>query len=169
MAVNGTISIFRLTTSGQTETAVSDKIEFNGDAVIPDALSMIQSVTPIMSLIGQENETPGSNNPSNLDETGLAFVGLEITGYFKGNESTKPAAIRSIRNWLKQGDQKNDDFDEGRFGFRNNENNEFDLVPSATAGYIIEHFDCRFVYPVKNHHFTIKLRFQGDITELNSA
>lgn len=166
MAINGDFSIFRLTTSGQTETAVSDKVEFNGDAVIPDALSFIKEIVPIMSLIGQENETPDSNNPSNLDETGLAFAGLEIRGYFKGNEDTQPTGINSIKNWLKQGDQKNDDFPEGRFGFRNAINGDFDLVPSSTSGYLLEHFDMTYSYPNRNHNFIIKLRFQGDITDL---
>jgi hypothetical protein len=166
MAINGEISIFRLTTSGQTETAVSDKVEFNGDAVIPDALSFIQDIRPIMSLIGQENETPGSNNPSNLDETGLAFTGLEINGYFRGNTATQPTGINSIKNWLKQGNQKSSDFPEGRFGFRNDINDDFDLVPSSTSGYLLESFELIYKYPERIHYFVIKLRFQGDITDL---
>jgi len=169
MAINGTFSIFRLTSTGQTETSISDKIEFNGDAVTPDARSFIQTVNPIMSIIGQENDTPDSNNPSHLDETGLAFVGLEIEGYFKANDATRPFAPRSIRNWLKQGEQKNDDFPNGRFGWRNNIDNEFDLVPSADSGYLLEHWSPFYDY--KNHtaKFLMKLRFQNEITDLNSA
>lgn len=169
MAINGTISIFRLTSSGDTETSVSDKVEFNGDATTPDAKSFIQTVKPIMSIIGQENETPDSNNPSHLDETGLAFVGLEITGFFKANESTRPFAPRVFRNWLKQGDQKNTDFANGRFGFRNNIDNEFDLVPSSDSGYLLEHFDYLCDYTNGDYPFFIKLRFQNEITDLNSS
>jgi len=167
MPIFGTISIFRLTTTGQTETAVSDKIEFNGDAVVPDAKSFIQNVRPIFSVVGQENETPDSNNPSLLDETGLAFMGLEITGYFKGNEATRPLAIRNIRNWFKA-DKTNSDFPFGRFGFRNDVDDEFDVTPSATWGYILEHFEIDLSYPTRDHKFIIKLRFNGDITGLNS-
>ena len=168
MAINGIISIFRFANPTDTETTISDKIEFNGDAATPDAKSFIKTVKPIMSIVGQENDTPDSNNPSHLDETGLAFVGLEITGYFKGNEPLRPFAIRNIRNWMKEA-KKNDDFPEGRFGFRNNIDNEFDLVPSSTSGYILEHFECEFNYSNRDYPFLIKLRFQNEITDLNSA
>lgn len=169
MAINGTISIYRLTSTGQTETLISDKVEFNGDAVTPDARSFIQIIKPIMSIVGQENDTPDSNNPSLLDETGLQFVGLEITGYFKGNESARPIAIRSIRNWMKQTDKTNADFPFGRFGFRDDSGNEFDLVPSSSSGYIMDHFDYDDHKTNKDIKFFIKLRFQGDITDLNSV
>lgn len=170
MPVNGTISIYRVTATPatDTETEVSDKVEFNGDAAVPDTLSKIQSIKPIMTIIGQENETPDSNNPSLLDETGLAFVGLEISGYFKGNESSRPKAPRTFRNWMKA-DKKNSDFPFGRFGFRNSIDNEFDLVPSAIAGYILEHFEYESNYRNRDYQFFAKLRFQGDIAQLNSA
>lgn len=169
MAINGTFSIFRFTSGGETETTITDKIEFNGDAATPDARSFIQNVKPILSLIGQENETPDSNNPSNLDETGLAFVGLEIRGYFKGNESTRPLAMREFRDWLKEGDQKTATYPHGRFGFRNNIDNEYDLAPSATSGYLLEYFDTDQDYTTKRYEFLIKLRFQHTITDLNSV
>jgi len=170
MAINGEFSIFRFSLSSNTETLISDKVEFNGDSVTPDARSMIQHVLPVFSIPAQENETPDSNNPNSLDETGLAFVGLEITGYFLGNDSVSPLAIRSIRNWMKTDKKLATDFEFGRFGFRNNKNNEFDLVPSASSGYMIEHFECDFDYETGNRFpFTIKLRFNGDITDLNST
>lgn len=165
MAINGEISIFRFTTSGTTETATSDKVEFNGDAIIPDEKSFIQTIKPIMSLVGQENDTPDSNNPSLLDETGLAFVGLEIVGYFKGNESLRPFAINTLRNWM-QADKTNSDFPFGRFGIRNDIDGDFDLVPTATEGYILEYFDVVYDYTNRDYKFLIKLRFNGDITSL---
>ena len=170
MAINGTFSIFRFTTSSNTETLISDKIEFNGDAVNPDVRSKIQHVIPVFSIPAQENETPDSNNPNSLDETGLAFVGLEITGYFIGNDSVSPLAIRSLRNWMKTDKKLVADFEFGRFGFRNNKNNEFDLAPSATSGYMLEHFECDLDYTAGNKFsFVIKLRFDGEITDLNSV
>ena len=169
MAINGEFSIFRFSLSSNTETLISDKIEFNGDAVLPDGRSQIQHVLPVFSIPAQENETPDSNNPNSLDETGLAFVGLEITGYFIGNESVSPLAIRFIRNWMKADKKLTIDFEFGRFGFRNNKNNEFDIVPSATSGYVLEHFDCDLDYTTGNRFpFTIKLRFDGDIAGLGS-
>ena len=167
MAINGTFSIYRLTAAGNTETGISDKVEFNGDAAVPDAKSFMKIPKPTMSIVGQENDTPDSNDPSLLDETGLAFTGLEITGYFKGNEALRPLAVRVFRNWMKA-DKKNADFPFGRFGFRNNMDNEFDLAPSSTSGYVMEHFDYAPDYKNGDFPFLIKLRFQGDITDLNS-
>ena len=168
MVLNGVMSIFRFTNPADTETAISDKIEFNGNAAVPDAKSFIKTIKPIMSIIGQENETPDSNNPSNIDETGLALVGLEINGYFKANEATRPLAIRNIRNWFKQGNQKTADFPHGRFGIRNDIDDEFDLAPSATSGYIIEHFECVYDYSNRDYPFLLKLRFQNEISDLNT-
>jgi len=173
MAVNGTFSIFRLTLTGAAndeETDVSDKVEFDGDALTPDAKSHIQHVKPILSLIGQENTNPDSDNGNSIDETGLAFVGLEITGFLDGNTSASPIAIRSIRNWFKSKDQKIAAYPHGRFGWRNNKNNEFDLTPSSTSGYVIEHFECDEDYESGNRFpFVIKLRFQGAVANLNSV
>lgn len=170
MAINGEFSIVRFTNSTDTETAISDKLEFNGDALTPDARSKIQHVIPIFSVPAQENETPDSNNPNSLDETGLAFFGIEITGYFIGNESLSPLAIRLLRGWWKTDKKVPTDFEFGRFGFRNNKNNEFDLVPSASSGYVLEHFEVDLDYTTGNRFpFVIKLRFNGAIADLNST
>lgn len=166
--VNGIFSIFRLSTAGQTESTVSDKVEFSGDAILPDARSFITNIRAMMELPKQDNQTPGSNDPNLLDETGLVFTGLEINGYFIGNESASPISIRLIRNWLKA-DKRITNFTFGRFGFRNSVNNEFDLTPSATAGYILDHFDVIYNYPNRDYLFRITLRFNGDITQLNST
>jgi hypothetical protein len=168
MPIDGTFSIYRFTDPGDTETSISDKVEFSGNSVVPDAKSFINHVTPIMSIIGQENQTPGSNNPSHLDETGLAFVGLEITGYFIGNETLRPFGLNSITNWLKQGQQKTSDYPHGRFGFRNNIDTQYNLAPSATSGYLLEHFECDMDYTNRDYQFLIKLRYQNRITDMGS-
>ena len=53
MAVDGNISIYRFTTDGQTETGITDKVEFdtsasNGAAVTPDNKSHVDFVKVTM-------------------------------------------------------------------------------------------------------------------------
>lgn len=171
MAVNGTISIYRLTAipTSDTETEVTDKIEFNGTMAVPDAKSFIIRVKPTMTIVGQENPNPDSNNPNSIDETGLAFVGLEIWGYFDGTSGTRPIGIQYFRDWMKQ-DKRNSTFPFGRFGYRNNVSDEYNLVATDSSGYILEHFECDEEYgkSMGKIEFYCKLRFQGDITELNA-
>jgi len=169
MAVNGTISIYRLTATpaSDTETEVSDKIEFNGDHVVPDSLSFIQRIKPTMSIIGQENANPDSNEPNLIDDTGLAFVGIELWGYFVDTGGTRPVGYQYMRDWMKQ-PKTNTTFPFGRFGYRNNISDEFNIVPTASSGYVIEHFESEEDYgsELGKVPFYIKLRFQGDSTDL---
>ena len=168
MAITGTISIYRLTDPGDSETDVTDKVDFGGTSPVPDSLSEIQTIKPIMSIIGQENQSPDSKNPNPIDETGIAIIGLEITGILRANESTKPGATRVFRDWFKD-DQKTNDYPEGRIGFRNNLNNEFNLNPSTSSGYVLEEYEVEQNYSNGDFRFFIKLRFQGDFTDLNST
>lgn len=169
MPINGEFSIYRFSSASDTESGISDKLEFNGDAVIPDSRSFIQHVKPLIGIIGQENQTPDSNNPSLVDETGTDIVGVKIIGYLDGSSSQSPFAIRLLRNWKKT-DQKIAGLTFGRFGFRNNRNNEFDLTPSATSGYILQNFEIDFDYTAGfRFPFEINLLFQGDISDLNST
>ena len=171
MAVNGTISIYRVTATPatDTETEVTDKVEFNGTQTTPDAKSFITRLKPTMTIIGQENPNPDSNNPNSIDETGLAFVGLELWGYFDGTSGTRPIGITSFRNWMKE-DKRNTTFPFGRFGFRNNISDEWNVVPTTTYGYLLEHFETDEEYGKSNGkiEFYCKLRYQGAITGLNA-
>jgi len=94
MAIDGNICIFRLTSgAGTTETAVTDKVEFdtsstNGASTVPDARSHIETYKVILSLVTQENPNPNTNNPNSLQDTGLAIVEYEITGFFDGTGGT---------------------------------------------------------------------------------
>ena len=97
MAINGNVCLFRLTAGGgTTETAVTDKIEFdtsatNGAATQPDARSHIDTYNVILTLVTQENPVPDTNDPSGLQDTGLATVQYELTGFFDGKGGTAAA------------------------------------------------------------------------------
>ncbi|KKL11900.1 hypothetical protein LCGC14_2541160 [marine sediment metagenome] len=95
MAVDGNISVYRFTTDGQTETALAEgeKVEFdtsitNGVATTPDALSHVDFVKITMERIHTEQPIPGSNDPINIQDTGLGVVTVKLTGYFAENTGT---------------------------------------------------------------------------------
>jgi len=121
MAENGNICIFR--DGVETDAVALDKIDFDGDSVLPDARSHIETYGVTMTLVTQENPVPDSNNPSGLQDTGLAIVQYEITGFFDGTGGT-PLGIRNLRNWLRQ-DKTNTSFPFGRYGIRNDQRDEF--------------------------------------------
>ena len=171
MAINGNICIFRLTSGGgTTETAVTDKIEFdtsatNGASTQPDARSHIETYKVILSLVTQENPNPNTNNPNSLQDTGLAIVHYEITGFFDRTGET-PLGIRNFRNWLRQ-DKTSTSFPFARFGIRNDQRAEFDVVPTTTEGLMLEHFETQDEYEYTGRtSFTARLRFNGNITNL---
>ena len=95
MAEKGNICIFR----DGVETSATEKVDFDGDSATPDAKSHIETYNVTMTLVTQENPVPDSNNPSGLQDTGLAIVQYEITGFFDGTGGT-PLGIRNFRNWL---------------------------------------------------------------------
>ena len=171
MAVDGNISIYRLTTSGSsTETSVTDKVEFdtsatNGVSTTPGARSHVDTYNCILTMVTQENPVPDSNNPSGLQDTGLAVVSYELTGYFD-NTGGNAGAIAYFRNWQRE-DKTNSDYPFGRFGIRNDVRIEFNVRPTTTNGLILEHFEINEEYEYQGRTtFTAKLRYNGDITRL---
>ena len=161
MAETGNICIFR----DGVETSATEKVDFDGDSATPDAKSHIETYGVTMTLVTQENPVPDSNNPSGLQDTGLAIVQYEITGFFDGTGGT-PLGIRNLRNWLRQ-DKTNTSFPFGRYGIRNDQRDEFDVVPQTTQGLMLEHFETNDEYEYTGRTgFTIRLRFNGDISGL---
>ena len=173
MAVNGNICIYRLTSSGSSndhETDVTDKVEFdtsqtNGAAVVPDAKSHVNTYNCVLTLVVQENPVPDTNNPSGLQDTGLAVVQYELTGYFD-NTGGNAGAIAYFRNWQRE-DKTNSVYPFGRFGIRNDTRYEFNVRPTATNGLILEHLEINEDYEYQGRTtFTAKLRYNGDIVRL---
>ena len=171
MAINGNICIFRLTSgAGTTETAVTDKIEFdtsatNGVSTQPDARSHIETYKVILSLVTQENPNPNTNNPNSLQDTGLAVVEYELTGFFDSTVATA-SAIEDFRDWLTTA-KTDTAYPFGRFGIRNDQRDEIDVVPQTTQGLMLEHFETNDEYEYTGRTgFTVRLRFNGDISGL---
>jgi hypothetical protein len=151
MAINGNICIFR----DGSETSVSDKVEFdtsptNGASTQPDARSHIDNFKVVLSLVAQENPNPDSDNPNSLQDTGLAIVEYEISGYFDASGGT-PAAIEDIRDWMT------------------NPKTTANVTPASTYGLILEHFEIQDdeEYTAKTA-FIIRLRYNGAISGLGA-
>ena len=161
MAETGNICIFR----DDVETSATEKIDFDGDSATPDARSHIETYNVTMTLVTQENPVPDTNNPSGLQDTGLATVQYEITGFFDGTGGT-PLGIALFRDWLRE-DKTSSSFPFGRFGIRNDQRDEFDTVPTATEGLMLEHFETSDEYEYTGRtSFVARLRFNGVITGL---
>ena len=161
MAETGIICIFR----DGAETSATEKVDFDGDSATPDARSHIETYNVTMTLVTQENPVPDTNNPSGLQDTGLAIVQYEITGFFDGTGGTA-LGIAQFRDWLRE-DKTSTSYPFGRFGIRNDQRAEYNVVSSATKGLMLEHFETHDEYEYTGRTgFTIRLRFNGAISGL---
>lgn len=168
MAENGTASIFRVTTSGQTETLVTDKVDMGSGAVTPDAKTHLVRMKPRMQIIETENPNPGSQDAPTRQDVGNAPLIVDIWGYFK-EQSGDALAITTFRNWMKSPKIIKNLFQKGRFGLRNNIRPEFDCTPDNTGGYQLvvfetdERYDFLGIVP-----FYCQLKFYGDFDRLGT-
>jgi len=169
MAIDGNICIFKLYhgsgITNETSTIEPYKVEFDGDAAVPDAKSHVSNYKVVMSLVTQENPNPDSNNPNSLQDTGLAIVQYDIMGFFNAKDGV-PKAIADIVTWMSS-DKTDETYKFGRFGIRNDQRPEYDVVPTATKGLILEHFETDYDFEYSgNIPFTLRLRYNGDISGL---
>ena len=144
MAETGNICIFR----DGVETSATEKVDFDGDSATPDAKSHIETYNMTMTLVTQENPVPDSNNPSGLQDTGLAIVQYEITGFFDGTGGT-PLGIAQFVDWMREDKTSSsfplaDDFLLQRVGFKAQIVIDiFGLLRRVYAGASKEYFNIR--------------------------
>ena len=165
MAINGNISLFRLTDAISTsETAVTDKIEFDNDNVIPDSKSHILGMRPVFAAIETDNTNPGSQDPVKAQDTGNFPLIIELTGYF--NEKAGDAlGIATFRNWMRTAKVIKTLYPRGRMGLRNNIRPEFNVLPASTGGYRLVAFELDERYEFLGIvPFVCRLRFDGLFT-----
>jgi hypothetical protein len=122
-----------------------------------------------MSLVTQENPNPDTNNPNSLQDTGLAIVEYEITGFFDNTTGTA-GGIAQFRDWLREPKtlkSGSGNLPFGRFSIRNDSKAQFNVVATSARGLILEHFDVEEDYEYTGRAmFTCKLRYNGDISGL---
>ena len=165
MAVNGDVSFYRLAAANDTESSVSDKVEFEGTASLPDNRSGIVSFDPVLGRHKPENPLPHANK---ADKPDTGFAGDTYTFELVFDEETgRAGAIAKFRDWLA-GDQTVDGiFDEGSIGVRNNYRPEYNLHPNNNAGYKVVSFSIHQNLALQNFVYgTLILEFSGDPARL---
>ena len=167
MAINGAHSIFRLTIApSNTETLVTDKIEFDGTATEPDNKGRITSIRVVTAVISTENQNPGSQDSANSQDTGKTPLILEIHGFFDESVSGKADGIARLRDWWREAKKIKTLYPKGRFGFRSDGRPEYNLTPDATTGYILLAVDITDTVSVSKPDFIIHLKHDGDVQKL---
>jgi len=137
MVQEGTASIFRITTTGDTEatqkTAGDELIEFNAGATEPDARSHLSSLR--ISFTEDISIHPNPNRHLSQIQAGkLGTQIVTIKGYFD-----RPAAsggLTQFLNWMKE-DKTNASLPFGRFGIRIDNVNQLNITPVTAFGYIL--------------------------------
>ena len=166
MVERGKLTIFRMTDTTDTENNISaDKVEFDGDAQIPDSRSGTVSFSPVMSRTPTENPAPFQEIARKPD-TGFSGNRYTLQVFFD-EEFGKSLAIAKIRDWHSEENAIKGKFKEGRFGIRNDYRPEYDLTPNNDAGYKLIHFETtqELVFH-KMVRGTIVLEFSGDPSQL---
>ena len=167
MATHGKLVIFRMTDTTDTEdTITDDKVEFDGDAQVPDEKSGVISFAPVLSRTQTENPAP-FQEISRKPDTGFAGIRYTLQLFFDESDG-EAEGIQRIRNWYRE-ENATSDFREGLFGIRNDYRPEFDLTPSSNAGYKLIHFELnQELLHSKLVRATLILEFSGDPAKLGA-
>ena len=67
MVTHGKITLFRMTASDDTEDSLDDKIEFDGNAMVPDNRSGIMNFRPSIKRRNPDNPLPHANETDKQD------------------------------------------------------------------------------------------------------
>lgn len=159
----GNACIFRVTTNGQTEATVTDKIEFD-PGTIPDNTAHIRESEFNLSTALGINTKPNQNF-NEVQDTGVDGLEIILTGHIENAANT--LAPYRAKTWLLE-DKTSTTFPKGRFGLRHDKVPFFNLTPTSNSatyvrGYILEDF--RFIHDgeyVGKIAFIARLRFSGD-------
>jgi hypothetical protein len=160
MAVAGTASLFRIDTTGQTETtaeAAGNTVEFNGGTT-PDAKSFLE--TARAQWVEDISEHPNPKKAlNNLQDGLLKHRELVLTGWFE--DPNNASGIAKLGTFMKDA-KTNASLPFGRFGVRIDDISVWNQTPSASVGYILYDVD---IHIPEDHpyeaNFTIKLWMNG--------
>ena len=160
----GSGSIYRLTTTGQTEDDLgpTESVEFNGGSV-PDTTGR-----HVATGFRSTRDLSFHPNPrrvlTKIQDNLLGVKLITVTGHFTGHGSTTGPANLDL--WMNEA-AVNTDFPFGRFGLRLPDfaNDLLTLVPTATKGYILYDVDVQDVEsPRDKVEFIAWLYRNGDAT-----
>lgn len=143
MAVHGNVSLFRMPVNADSTTnensILTDKIEMEGDAEIPDNTCKFKTFKPIMSRFKTSNPAPFSEMIVKPD-TGYSGTQYQLNVLFD-ERAGRSLAITKFRDWLAESNTVRGKFRHGRIGVRNNYRPEFDLTPNNGSGYKLVYFE----------------------------
>jgi hypothetical protein len=160
MAINGQSCIWRDTT----ETLSTDKIEFNGGAVVNEQGNIIQTKFTISSSVAV-NELPGAVDK--LQDTGVQGITIYVTGSIQDPQVDGLDTAQKFKQWMLE-DKTTTALPKGRFGLRLNDFTALNLTPSNASnnerGYILSNVEFIRDGDTKGKlQFVATLRFNGSI------
>ncbi len=159
----GNSAIWRATSLGAEANNSGDIVEFNGGSA-PDGNSNIINTQFVLLSSISTNERPKIANDI-VQDLGFSQLGVIVTGSIKkafNSGSDSPSATK-FRRWLFE-DKTNTSFPYGRFGLRLDDIKTFDLVPSATYGYLLHEATIIRDAEYNRLNFILKLRFNGNVS-----
>ena len=162
MAINGQSCIWRDTT----ETLSTDKIEFNGGAVVNEQGNIIQTKFIISSSVAV-NELPGAIDK--LQDTGVQGITIYVTGSIQDPQVDGLDTAQKFKQWMLE-DKTSTALPKGRFGLRLNDFTALNLTPTADRGYILSNVEFIRDGDTKGKlQFVATLRFNGSIGSPNGS
>lgn len=168
MPIHGEVCIFRMTNYTDTEASITtDKIEFDGDAEVPDGLAKIQRFNFSSGKTETQNDAPYQERTRKPD-TGWAGAEYMFYAYFD-QRAGKSLALKKLIQWTSEEGTLDGRFRDGRIGLRNNYLDELDLVPTREAGYKVSLVQGDIDLSVHQVLLVpIKLTFSGDAMQLKA-
>lgn len=162
MAINGQSCIWRDTT----ETLSTDKIEFNGGAVVNEQGNIMQTKFTISSSVAV-NELPGGVDK--LQDTGVQGITVFVTGSIQDPQVDGLDTAQKFKQWMLE-DKTSTALPKGRFGLRLNDFTALNLTPTADRGYILSNIEFIRDGDTKGKlQFVATLRFNGSIGSPNGS
>ena len=170
----GGACLFRLTGLNDTENFVDDdRIDFTTGLSVgtnPNADSYLSAAIPSPASNTSPIRTPGTVGAAQY--AGVSGYPLTLEGFF--DERASNAAQTLLAKWMREPQADlvptaTKIFAKGRFGFRDDARQAYNVKPTATAGYLLLDYDAKEdpqTFGLVN--FTIKLLFVGPALDLGT-
>ena len=168
MATKGEACIFWCSNTGDTENTLanSEKVEFGIGAVAPDGKTGIIQITNMINKHQPQDDEPYASSTRKKD-TGFNGAEIMLEIFFDEDAIGTAQAIARLRKWIAESNSVPIKFPHNRIGIRNDYRPEWNLTPSATAGYKITAFKTTTNLEHQNQTIgSLTLTFSGDGTEI---
>ena len=133
---------------------------FNENPIVAKGGNIFQSEFSIRNSIAENPKVDGNGN--DVQDMGLDGIDVQITGLIKDSDASNDS-LTKLMSWINEG-KTTSPFTEGRFGLRIDDFPYFNMVPTATYGYVLNNIV--FIRdPDKDNKtgFVLNLRVGGDL------